>query len=123
MVCVNKVKYLLNIDWRLIRHGFYNIRLVVEVAILFGINKWDTASSILTVLEGLNHRDATAMTGQTANGEATLVEYFIQLFAKQLTMEDHMLLQAILVYQRLYAWVITTAIQVEWIYTSHNMEY
>lgn len=86
---VYKRKNILNINGRLIRRGFDDIGLIVEVAVIFRIDKGNASRRILPVFQCFDGGYAATVTSKTANGKHTLVEDIIQLFAKQSSMMDN----------------------------------
>ena len=94
---VNKVYHPLNINRRFIGRSLQHVRLMVEVAVTFRIYKRYATTGILTILQRLDMRDATAMTTQAAHGKHTLVEHTVEFLAKQFSMKNHIVLYTIFI--------------------------
>ena len=86
-----------NVDGRFICRGLHDVRLSIEVGVLLTIYKRYASAGIFTVLQCLDLADATAMSSKASHGKGTLGEHLVQILAKELSMEDDMGLNVILV--------------------------
>ena len=79
---IDKVNYILYVDWRLVGRCIHYVWLVVEVTVVLGIDERDATCGIFTVFQCLDIGDTTAMATETADGKNALVEHLVELLSK-----------------------------------------